>query len=61
MNKDVKSLRQLALPLLIFALCVAVQRSDSAVSAANTFFFSLQRKKTNKKKKPLFLPPPHPS
>ena len=33
MNKDLKSLSQLAVPLLLFALCVAVQRSESAVSA----------------------------
>lgn len=33
MNKNLKSLHQLALPLLVFALCVAVQQSDSAVSA----------------------------
>lgn len=33
MNKDAKSLRQLAVPLVLFALCVAVQQSDSAVSA----------------------------
>lgn len=41
MNKDLKSLRQLAVPLLLFALCVAVQRSDSAVSAVPvlSFFF----------------------
>lgn len=48
MNKNVKSLHQLALPLLVFALCVAVQQSDSAVSAvllrsvpsvSPTFFF----------------------
>lgn len=38
MYKDARRLRQLALPLLFFALCVAVQRSDSAVSAANAFF-----------------------
>lgn len=49
MNKNLKSLHQLALPLLVFALCVAVQQSDSAVSAvlllsvpplfSNFFFF----------------------
>ncbi len=32
MMKDLKSLQQLAVPLLFLALCVAVQRTDSAVS-----------------------------
>lgn len=37
MNKNLKSLPQLALPLLVFALCVAVQQSDSAVSVFSFF------------------------
>lgn len=41
MNKDLKSLRQLAVPLLFLALCVAVQRSDSAVSAFKVLFVLL--------------------
>lgn len=59
MNKDARFLRQLAVPLLLFALCVAVQRSDSAVSAANAFFY-LQRKRITRNLRTVkgCLPPP---
>lgn len=56
MNKDLKSLRQLAVPLLFLALCVAVQQSDSAVSAF--FCCLLSSCGTNLKTLYRILPPP---